>query len=178
MAGHDQIGLLLVATLGAAALAAGPSGPAQTAAESHGEMSKADRRRSLPPRRVVYIDSTNEEEAKVSPLMKRVSFPIALALLCGVAACATGPPKTDAEQQADKETAERVETALNADKALYAKHISVRADNGVVRLTGYVWNASDFQTAVIIAEGVQGVTGVVNNLELNRNGNDNGPVAR
>jgi osmotically-inducible protein OsmY len=110
--------------------------------------------------------------------MKRVSFSIAVAVLCGVAACASGPRKTDAQLQADKETAERVENALNADKGLYAKHISVHADNGVVRLTGYVWDASDFQTATLIAEGVAGVTGVVNDLELNRNGNENGPVSR
>jgi hyperosmotically inducible periplasmic protein len=110
--------------------------------------------------------------------MKRVSFSMAVAVLCGVAACASGPRKTDAQLQSDKETAQRVEAALNADEGLYAKHISVRADNGVVRLTGYVWNASDFQTATIIAEGVDGVTAVVNNLELNRNGNDNGSVAR
>lgn len=110
--------------------------------------------------------------------MKRVSFAVAVAALCAVAACASGPAKTDAQRQADRETAQRVETALNADKALYGKHISVQADNGVVRLTGYVWEASDFQTATIIAEGVDGVTAVVNNLELNRNGNDNGPVAR
>jgi osmotically-inducible protein OsmY len=119
-----------------------------------------------------------QEEAKVSPLTKRVSCSIAVAVLCGVAACASGPPKTDAQRQADRETAQRVEAALSADKALYGKHISVQADNGVVRLTGYVWEAADFETARIIAEGVQGVTAVVNNLELNRNGNDNGPVAR
>jgi osmotically-inducible protein OsmY len=109
--------------------------------------------------------------------MKRAWFPIAVAVLSGLAACAS-TPETDAQRRADKATAERVEAALNADEALYAKHISVRADNGVVRLTGYVWNASDLQTATIIAEGIEGVTGVVNDLELNRNGNDNGPVAR
>jgi osmotically-inducible protein OsmY len=111
-------------------------------------------------------------------VMKRVLFSVAVAVLCGMAACASGPRKTEAQLQADKETAQRVETALNADKDLYAKHIFVRADNGVVRLSGYVWDPSDFQTAILIAEGVEGVTGVVNNLELNRNGNDNGPVAR
>lgn len=119
-----------------------------------------------------------KEGTQVSPVMKRVSCSIAVAVLCGVAACAWGPHKTDAQRQADKETAARVEAALNSDKGLYAKHIFVQADNGVVRLTGYVWEASDFQTAVLIAQGVDGVTGVVNNLELNRNGNDNGPVAR
>ena len=114
----------------------------------------------------------------MSPSMKRASITVAVAVLCGVAACASGPPKTDAQRQADRETAQRVEVALNADKALYGKHISVQADNGVVRLTGYVWETSDLQTASIIAEGVQGVTAVVNNLELNRNGNENGAVSR
>jgi osmotically-inducible protein OsmY len=110
--------------------------------------------------------------------MKRVFFSVAVAVLWGVAACASGPAKTDAQRQADKETVERVEAALSSDKTLYAKHISVHADNGVVRLTGYVWDASDLQTATLIAEGVQGVTGVVNSLELNRNGNENGAVSR
>jgi len=114
----------------------------------------------------------------VSRVKKRVSFSIAVAVLCGVAACASGPRKTDAQLQVDKETAARVETALNADKTLYARHISVHADNGVVRLTGYIWDPSDFQTATLIAEGVPGVTGVVNDLELNRNGNENGAVSR
>lgn len=114
----------------------------------------------------------------MSGVMKRMSFSVAVAVLCGVTACASGPRKTDAQLQADRETAERVENALSADKTLYARHISVRADNGVVRLTGYVWDASDFESATLIAEGVPGVTGVVNDLELNRNGNDNGPVAR
>lgn len=101
----------------------------------------------------------------------------AVTLLC-VAACASGPPKTAAQVQTDRETAERVETALNADKVLYARHISAHADNGVVRLTGYVWEPTDFQLALAIAENVPGVTQVVNDLELNRNGNDNAPVAR
>jgi osmotically-inducible protein OsmY len=114
----------------------------------------------------------------VSPLMKRTSLTFAVAVSCVMAACASGPKKTDAQVQADKETVERVETALSADRGLYAKHIIVHADNGVVSLSGYVWEASDFQEAVLVAEGVPGVTGVINNLELNRNGNDNGPVAR
>ena len=55
---------------------------------------------------------------------------------------------------------------------------SLVADNGVVRLTGYVWEAGDFEEANYIASNVPGVTRVVNDLELNRNGNDNGPIAR
>ena len=127
---------------------------------------------------VVYIASRTWEGTKVSRMMKRVSFSLAVAVLCGVAACASGPRKTDAQIQTDKATAERVETALRSDKLLYATHITVHADDGVVRLTGYVWDRPDLETAALIAEGVEGVNRVVNDLELERNGNSNGPVAR
>lgn len=129
---------------------------------------------------VVYIASTgNEEVTKVSRLIKRMPYAgVALAVLCGLAACASGPAKTDSQVQADKVMAERVEAALNADRSLFAKHITAHADNGVVRLTGYVWEANDFEEATYIASNVPGVTKVVNDLELNRNGNDTSPTAR
>jgi osmotically-inducible protein OsmY len=111
----------------------------------------------------------------VSPLIKRA---VAVAILCGMAACASGPPETDAQRQADKAMAERVEAALNADKALFAKHITAHVDNGVVRLTGYVWESSDFAEATYIASTVPGITRVVNDLELNRNGDESGNVSR
>ncbi len=115
----------------------------------------------------------------MSRVIKRVSYAgVAVALLCGVAACASAPAKSDAQEHADKVMAERVEAALSADRSLFAKHITAHADNGVVRLTGYVWEANDFEEATYIASSVPGVTKVVNDLELNRNGNDNGPVAR
>ena len=115
----------------------------------------------------------------MSEIMRRVPYAaVAVAVLCGVTACASGPPKTDAQRQADREMAERVEAALSADKALFAKHITAHADNGVVRLTGYVWEASDFEEAVFIAGGDPGFTSVVNDLELNRNGNEASPATR
>ena len=103
---------------------------------------------------------------------------VALAAVCALAACASGPPKTEAQQQADRALADRVQAALTADKHFYGRLITVQADNGVVVLTGFVWDPPDIGTARIIAEGVDGVTGVVNNLELQRNGIDNSPVAR
>jgi osmotically-inducible protein OsmY len=118
------------------------------------------------------MTSTNEEELKVSRLIKCA---LAAAIVCGIAACAT--PKTEEQQAADRAMAERVEAALNADRSLFAKHITAHADNGVVRLTGYVWEAGDFQEAVYITSNVPGVTKVVNDLELNRNGDETGTVA-
>jgi len=115
----------------------------------------------------------------VSAVMNRVACAgLAAAVLCSVVACATGPHKTEAQRQADRETAERVQTALESDKRLYARHISVRADNGGVRLSGYVWDPPDLIEAVRTAELVEGVSRVVNDLELQRNGIDNSGVAR
>ncbi|HEX4389375.1 MAG TPA: BON domain-containing protein [Steroidobacteraceae bacterium] len=112
-------------------------------------------------------------------MIKRVPYAAAaVAALCGVIGCASGPPQSDSQVQANKELAEHVEAALNADKQLFAKHITAHADGGVVRLTGYVWETTDFDEANFVAGNVPGVTKVVNDLELNRNGNDNGAVAR
>jgi osmotically-inducible protein OsmY len=101
---------------------------------------------------------------------------VAIALLASLVGCAT--PRSDAQKQADEAIAARVDSALQADKLLYAKHISVHADNGVVRLTGFVWESPDLEEAQRIAAGIEGVQGVVNDLELQRNGLGDSPVAR
>ncbi len=102
---------------------------------------------------------------------------LVLATVCLVA-CAMGPVKTPAEQQADKATVDKVEQAFSADTTLYARHIIVKADKGVVRLTGFVFDQPDLVEAERIAQSVPGVIRVVNALELQRNGNDNSGVTR
>ncbi|HWZ64723.1 MAG TPA: BON domain-containing protein [Steroidobacteraceae bacterium] len=101
---------------------------------------------------------------------------LVIALLGSLLGCET--PRTDAQKQVDKEIADRVDNALQADHQLYAKHIIVRANNGVVQLTGYVWESPDLLEAQRVAEGVQGVAQVVNDLELQRNGLGDSPVSR
>jgi osmotically-inducible protein OsmY len=115
----------------------------------------------------------------VLALMNR-KFRIALTVtvLCGIGACASGPPKSEAQQAADTALAGRVEKALNSDQELYARHIIVRADDGVVRLSGFVWEPPDIESAERIAGSVDGVVKVVNALELQRNGVDNSAVSR
>ena len=103
---------------------------------------------------------------------------IALALASSLFGCGMFPQRTEAQKHADREVARRVESALDNDKLLYAKHITVRAEDGVVRLSGYVWDPPDIYEAQRIAQRVDGVTQVVNDLELQRNGIDNAPVAR
>ena len=109
-------------------------------------------------------------------MSRLIKWALAAAVVCGMAACAS-TPKTDQQRQADAAMAERVEAALNGDRSLFAKHIVAHADNGVVRLTGYVWEAGDFEEAVYVASNVPGVTKVVNDMELNRNGDETGTVA-
>jgi osmotically-inducible protein OsmY len=68
--------------------------------------------------------------------------------------------------------------ALSADEELYSRHINVHANNGVIRLSGYVWTQPDLEEAKRVAESVQGVARVVDDLELERGGIDNSPVSR
>ncbi len=103
---------------------------------------------------------------------------LAATVLSGTVACTTTPHRTTSQMLDDKETAEAVQAALNTDKVLYARHIIVRADDGVVHLSGYVWNGDDLYEAQRIAESVPGVKKVVDELELERNGLDNSPVTR
>ena len=94
---------------------------------------------------------------------------LAFALCCGLAACMT-TPKSPAQRQADAELVDQVQTALKADPNLYARHINVRADNGVVTLSGYVWTPEEMSAAVPITERVPGVTKVVNRMEVGPRG--------
>ena len=103
---------------------------------------------------------------------------LAMLFLSGITACATGPAKAPAEEQADRETAARVTAALDADELLYARHITVHADNGVVHLGGFVWTDSDLHEAERIAALVPGVTKVIDDIELERNSSDNNGVTR
>jgi osmotically-inducible protein OsmY len=107
-----------------------------------------------------------------------VSILLGIVLAASLTACALGQHKSEAESQADRATAERAESALAADQELFSRHITVRADNGVVRLTGFVWDPPDLVEAERIVQAVPGVTRVVNSLELQRNGMDNSPVSR
>jgi osmotically-inducible protein OsmY len=102
---------------------------------------------------------------------------LAITLLGSLLAC-THTPRTEAQKAADKEIEARVDSALADDTELYAKHINVRSYLGVVHLSGYVWDPPDLNEAQRIARSVPGVTGVVNDLELQRNGLGNSPVAR
>jgi osmotically-inducible protein OsmY len=91
-----------------------------------------------------------------------------LALLAALG-CAT-TPRTSEERAVDADIAERVEAALGTDSRVYARHVDVNVDRGVVHLGGYVWSDSELQFAKADAAAVPGVLGVSDEIELIRGG--------
>jgi osmotically-inducible protein OsmY len=66
--------------------------------------------------------------------------------------------------------AAQVESALLADPTIYARHVDIRVDRGVVHLGGYVWSAHDYRLARKDAASVPGVKAVDVEMELMRGG--------
>ena len=91
-----------------------------------------------------------------------------LALLC--AGCAAVSPRSPAQHAADDAVTRQVEAALEADPTLFARHIDVSAEGGVVYLGGYVWTPEDLYSARRIAAAVPGVVAVDSQMELLRGG--------
>jgi osmotically-inducible protein OsmY len=87
-----------------------------------------------------------------------------------IVACTSAPPRSNLERTADDETADRVQAALFADPNLYARHIDIAVDRGVVHLGGYVWENGDFQRARNDVAGLPGVRSVLTEMELMRGG--------
>ena len=92
--------------------------------------------------------------------------------------CSMMSHRTPEQREADRQIAAEVSSALNANPHIYARHIDVRADNGVVHLGGYVWSDRDLYEAKEIAAGVPGVKGVIDDMQLERGGTDNSPTSR
>jgi hyperosmotically inducible protein len=95
---------------------------------------------------------------------------VSVLLLMFLAGCAGTPARSAAQRAADADLTERVAAALGADPSLFARHIDVSADDGVVYLEGYVWSPEDLYTARHLAAAVPGVTAVNSQLELLRGG--------
>jgi len=97
-----------------------------------------------------------------------------MAILLSLTACAGQPASQQVsratETQTDEAIAAEVHKALNADAVYYFKHVDVQVSQGVVTLSGYVWSTPAIYRAKKIASGVPGVTGIANQLELEREG--------
>lgn len=89
--------------------------------------------------------------------------------LLSVFGCAT-TPRTAQERAADADVTAKVEAALDSDSRIYARHVDVNVDRGVVYLGGYVWSDSELRFAKADAAAVPGVLSVSDQIELMRGG--------
>jgi BON domain len=91
----------------------------------------------------------------------------------------TGPPEASASPPAESRIAEivisagrdqavtaKVTRALQDDPHLYAGHITVVTENGVVRLQGIAFDVWDMQRMLYLARKTAGARRVVNEIEL------------
>ena len=119
------------------------------------------------------------EVSKLSSGMNRLLSMMAFAItVSGLSACISGPPQTPEQRQSNKELVESVQSALASDQTLYARHITVRADGGVVTLGGYVWTTQELAEVPDIVRSVPGVTNVVNRIEVDRGSVQDSSVTR
>jgi osmotically-inducible protein OsmY len=95
---------------------------------------------------------------------------LAVIAASSVAACSTLPSRTPAERGADAAIAAEVESALLADPNIYARHIDVSVDRGVVELGGFVWTNQEYLLARDDAASIPGVRAVNTQMDLTRGG--------
>ena len=105
-------------------------------------------------------------------IVSRGLLQAASAALLGIAlsACATQPPRTTEERAQDAALAQRVEAALNADPRIYARHVDVTSNRGVITLGGLIWTNEDYVLAKRDAALVPGVVRVDASMDLVRGG--------
>lgn len=113
---------------------------------------------------------TSETDLLRSVLVRGSAATVVAGIAVGIVACNSVPPRTSLERAADAETADRVRAALIADPNIYARHIDIAVNRGVVRLGGYVWEGEDFQRARSDAASIPGVRSVLTEMELTRGG--------
>ncbi len=87
-------------------------------------------------------------------------------LVVSIASCAALPPRSTAELESDNNLELAVTHQLNAAPNLYARHIDVSVNRGVVTLGGYVFENGDLFTAGKVASSVPGVVSVNNQVQV------------
>jgi BON domain len=95
---------------------------------------------------------------------------LVLTLTLSTARAATPAVNLAPVGDSDGVIAEHVYHTLNADPTYYFRHVDVQAHDGVVTLGGYVWSTPAIFRARKLASGVPGVTRVIDQMELERDG--------
>lgn len=77
-------------------------------------------------------------------------------------------------QAADEQVTRQVEETLTDDPWIYAEHVTVTTQNGVVRLEGIVGDTGEMFRIVRLCRKIPGARRVVNALEIMHNDPDGG----
>ena len=72
-------------------------------------------------------------------------------------------------RQTDEALTTRVVEVLRDDPYIFADHISIVTENGIVRLQGMVFDLDDLHRTLLLARRIAGRRHVVNELELRTN---------
>lgn len=71
-----------------------------------------------------------------------------------------------ATRQADEALTAKVTQTLQDDPYVFAEHLSVETENGIVRVRGVVIDPSDLRRVLFLARRVAGRRRVINEIEL------------
>lgn len=89
-----------------------------------------------------------------------------LVLITFMGCAATRTHESTGEYVDDSAITLKVKTAILGDDALKSAEINVETFKGVVQLSGFVNSQSDINHAVVVAQNVNGVTSVKNDMHL------------
>jgi osmotically-inducible protein OsmY len=103
-----------------------------------------------------------------------------LATALGVVVLAAGPPAiaqavavqrlqevvVTASREQDEALTAKVVQALQDDPYIFADHVSIETENGIVRVRGVVTDVTDMRRALFLARRIAGRRHVYNELEL------------
>ncbi|HYL03803.1 MAG TPA: BON domain-containing protein [Steroidobacteraceae bacterium] len=97
---------------------------------------------------------------------KRAAVASVVATMLFALGCASGPPESPEQAEADAATARRVYAALQSDRLHLFIGLDVRVHAGVANINGLTFDASVRDRATEIARSVPGVIRVVNQIDV------------
>lgn len=107
--------------------------------------------------------------------MKTAILSLMLACTVGLVSCTTMPPRTPAQIETNHRLEEAVRETLEKSPDIYAEHVDIEVDGGVVTLSGPMADDHELIETLRIARTVPGVTKVLNSLDIDMDGRGKGP---
>jgi osmotically-inducible protein OsmY len=114
----------------------------------------------------ISIGTSESSVRKILNTFANIGVVSLLILTVGTGYAATPPLRPETQRQADRVITEQVYDALAADPIYYFRHVDVYVRDGVVTLSGYVWERQDIYRARELTARVPEVVGVLDQMEL------------